>query len=455
MKASSSLAAVQAGPAAVAGAGSAAWPATGPKALPGVAASNNSVGAASKLSKDDIGINGAPDHESGSRPGTNAGKKKKQPIPHSGFDFQNAVNEFGFIKARQMMKQHTAAAQQSQQAKIDKDEFITRHPLRLAHAIKLSKTLGKPNSESACDKIIEAASKRPVVRDGQTVIEAERDFSVDISLQRSLISQDASLLLAQVGLEALPNAMGDTLYLQCSFLKNISIPRNALLSLLSHHHPQISMYHLRYLTELNIAGNKLKTLPSELGLLAHLESLNIGFNSLAQLPASTGKLKSLRSLNCSDNSISSLPFEIRHLVSLEELIMPGNICSGIPAAITALRSLRMLDLSRNMLTHMGIPDAVTKSSDLWYETIDETTGKFVFCNKLTHETVKKIELYDGTGIMQDRHLHNYQNKHDDPFQYRRRKMWLASCQIYEWDVIRDILTGQVYFQNNVSGTSTW
>jgi hypothetical protein len=435
---------------------------TGPKGAPAglsVSASLTSLAGSAALAnpnnlagkaKDDSAVGSDID----SRPSTNA-RKKRTVIPHSGFDFQTAVNEFGFIKARQMMKQHTAAAQQVTLSKVDKDEFVTRHPLRLAQAIKLSKTLGKPNSESACDKIIETASKKVITREGQTKAEAERDFSVDISLQRSLISQDASLLLAQVGLDSLPNAMGDTLFLQCSFLQTISIPRNNILSLLSHHHPQISMYHLRYLTELNVAGNKLKTLPSEMGLLSNLATLNISFNMLAELPVSVGNLKALKSLDCASNNISSLPFNIRHLSLLEELLMAGNICSGIPAAVTSLRSLKILDMSRNMLTHLGVPDAIGKAADLWYEVIDETSGRMVFCNKLTHERVKKIELYDGKGIQHDRHLHNYHDKKVDPTQYRRRKMWLASCQIYEWDVIRDPLTGQVYFQNNVSGTSTW
>ena len=36
-----------------------------------------------------------------------------------------------------------------------------------------------------------------------------------------------------------------------------------------------------------------------------------------------------------------------------------------------------------------------------------------------------------------------------------RKTWLSICQVPEWEALVDVGTGWTYFQNNVSGESTW
>lgn len=371
------------------------------------------------------------------------------------FDFQAAVKEVGYIKARQLLKQHGIESQQKKIKKLDNHGFVSRQPLRLAEAIKLSKTLGLPNSERPVEKILETASKKVTVEEGQSVKEANRDFDSEVSIRRSLSRDDGSLLLAQVGLDCLPTPLGDTLFLQTSFLKSMSIPRNLLISFLSHQLPQISMYNFRYMQQLNLSGNKIKFLPSDIGKMTMLKEFNLGYNALSRLPNSVSLLKSLVDLNLSNNNFSVLPFELRHLWQLERLHLSGNLFASIPSPVVAMRGLKLLDLSQNMLTHMGIFDPLLTNKDMWNETIDEQNGRMCFINVLTKEKIQKIELYDGRGIQNDPYLHTYQFADSDLIQYRRRKMWLSICQVYEWEVIRDPSTGSVFYQNNVSGTSQW
>lgn len=51
------------------------------------------------------------------------------------------------------------------------------------------------------------------------------------------------------------------------------------------------------------------------------------------------------------------------------------------------------------------------------------------------------------------YLHTFQ-----PFNseyYTLRKKYLSICQIHEYSAIKDVRTGYMYYQNNVSGESTW
>lgn len=382
-----------------------------------------------------------------------AARLPKYHVPKGDFDFQQAIQEHGFLKARQLLRQASVAKQQKQIEKLDKDSYVSRQPLRVQEAIILSKTLGKPNSESAVDKIIETSAKKVVMQPGKTEQESIRDFDVDISLRRSLISENGSLLLAQVGLDYLPNAMGDTLYLQTSFLKSVSLPRNHLTAVLGHQLPQISMYHLRYIHELNLSGNKLKYLPADIGKLSVLKDFNLSFNALSSLPNSISQLKCLTDLNLSSNMFSNLPFEMRNLSNLEKLHLSGNVCCAIPAVVVGMPALKFLDLSRNMLCHMAILAPLLKPNDIWYPYLNEKNGKMGFINILTKEKVAKIEQYTGRGIERDEFLHVFQQPGTP--EYRRRKIWLSACQVPEWEPLKDASTGVFYFQNNVSGLSQW
>ena len=67
---------------------------------------------------------------------------------------------------------------------------------------------------------------------------------------------------------------------------------------------------LSSLKVLDLAGNKLVVLPSELGGCTSLEELDLSGNALGALPAELGKLARLRSLNADGNRLTTLPPEL-------------------------------------------------------------------------------------------------------------------------------------------------
>jgi internalin A len=72
-------------------------------------------------------------------------------------------------------------------------------------------------------------------------------------------------------------------------------------------------------TWLDLSGQDLKTLPSELWQLQSLETLDLGDNRLTTLPQEIGRLRHLRSLSLRGNDLESLPPEILQLEKLEYL----------------------------------------------------------------------------------------------------------------------------------------
>ena len=125
---------------------------------------------------------------------------------------------------------------------------------------------------------------------------------------------------------------------------------------------------------LNLSGNKLQTLPSDLGRLVNLKILFCSENNFSHLPEVLGdcpKLSmvafrankiievypkslppSLRWLILTDNSICELPSTIGHCRNLQKLMLSGNRLQRLPEEMANCTALELIRLAANHFTEL-------------------------------------------------------------------------------------------------------
>ncbi len=103
-------------------------------------------------------------------------------------------------------------------------------------------------------------------------------------------------------------------------------------------------------TELDLSGNQLSSLPPELATLSHLQQLYLSDNELSSLPPELAQLSNLQQLYLSNNQLSSLPPELAQLSNLQQLYLSNNQLSSLPPELAQLDNLRELYLHDNPLS---------------------------------------------------------------------------------------------------------
>ena len=110
---------------------------------------------------------------------------------------------------------------------------------------------------------------------------------------------------------------------------------------------------LANLQVVNLSGNRLTSVPGELGGLKSLEALSLHFNQLASVPAELGNLPSLQYLGLWSNELTSVPAELGNLTNLLEMDLDENRLTLVPREFARLDSLAVLWLAENEL--MSVP----------------------------------------------------------------------------------------------------
>ncbi|KAL6779674.1 hypothetical protein ACKKBG_A13250 [Auxenochlorella protothecoides x Auxenochlorella symbiontica] len=103
---------------------------------------------------------------------------------------------------------------------------------------------------------------------------------------------------------------------------------------------------------LNLAGNRLRELPEDVGDLPRLRRLGLKGNRLTCLPPSIGRLRALVELFLTDNALTALPASIGGLESLVKLQASFNELATLPPELARLTRLELLRAACCRLTHL-------------------------------------------------------------------------------------------------------
>ncbi len=132
------------------------------------------------------------------------------------------------------------------------------------------------------------------------------------------------------------------------------------------------------LVTLRLDGNKLTSLPKEIGDLTGLIDLSAQSNALSGLPAEIGNLNALRNLRLKDNVLIQLPPEIGNLSNLEILSLESNEITDLPDEIGDLSHLNRLLLDNNDITLL--PRTIEDLDNLMYLSLENNKLSTIHSN---------------------------------------------------------------------------
>ncbi|KAL7883537.1 hypothetical protein SRHO_G00011950 [Serrasalmus rhombeus] len=151
----------------------------------------------------------------------------------------------------------------------------------------------------------------------------------------------AELELQGCQLERLPSAL-----LALTRLRSLDLQHNCLRTL----EELLGLQHLRRLSCLRLAHNRVLALPASVGVLRALELLDLSHNQLQNLPPALFTLHRLRRLLLGGNLLEELPAEVGALTLLSELDLSGNRIESLPKELfTSCVELRILNVANNSL----------------------------------------------------------------------------------------------------------
>jgi len=141
------------------------------------------------------------------------------------------------------------------------------------------------------------------------------------------------------------NALQNLPQLSMPKLENLQLQQNALEEL-----PV-----LKKLRKMNIEGNFLKKLPSNIHQMQELKELYLNNNSITRLPKSISQLTKLEKLEANKNRLAKLPEDTGQLQHLRILRLAKNRIKELPSSLWECPMLRILELDFNKITHLPKP----------------------------------------------------------------------------------------------------
>ncbi|KAK4191744.1 adenylate cyclase encoded by the PaAC protein [Podospora australis] len=170
---------------------------------------------------------------------------------------------------------------------------------------------------------------------------------------------------------------------------------------------------LNRLLKLNLANNKLQSLPMDFKMFTQLRTLNISSNSLEQFPAFLPTMENLVDLDLSFNTIKQFPDNIGNMTNLERFVITNNQLTGsFPTSFKDLRSLRELDIKYNSISNIDVIAQLPKLEILsaTRNDISQFSGTFerIRSIKLNLNPITKFEIKSPVPTLKALNLSNAQ-----------------------------------------------
>uniref|UniRef100_A0A3P9QJK8 PH domain leucine-rich repeat-containing protein phosphatase 2 n=1 Tax=Poecilia reticulata TaxID=8081 RepID=A0A3P9QJK8_POERE len=208
-------------------------------------------------------------------------------------------------------------------------------------------------------------------------------------------------LLDHIPLEALDlqhnklNELPESLFYKALNLKYLNVSANALETIPPSSQSEES---LSTLQELYLTGNNLNENCGAL-LVGHqnLRILHIAYNQLLSFPASKlSKLELLEELNLSGNKLKTIPSTVSSCKRLHTLIAHSNQITVFPEILN-LPEIKLVDLSCNELTEIQLPDSLpTTLQELDLTGNSTLTLEHKTLNLFSHITTLKLDQKSAT-----------------------------------------------------------
>jgi hypothetical protein len=181
----------------------------------------------------------------------------------------------------------------------------------------------------------------------------------------SYATKSTTLVLSNMGLTSLPNALSElthlhTLRLSSNHLKHLpqAIGNFASLQILDASNNQLESLprigNLKQLTQLILSGNELKKFPQEIGDLKSLIILGLNHTRMEKLPDTVGQLVNLKELYIAGNVLQSLPPELATCQKLTLVYARHNLLTALPQLLALLPSTTQLNISGNPLSKQAL-----------------------------------------------------------------------------------------------------
>lgn len=133
----------------------------------------------------------------------------------------------------------------------------------------------------------------------------------------------------------------------------------------------LGLFNFTFLTELRMANNLLKSIPSSIGQLVNLVHLDLSNNQIEELPKEIGWLTDLKDLFLYNNQLQDLPPEMGYLYQIDNLGLDGNPISN-EAILSVLHSQGPSSVIQFLRDH--IISLMPPNERIWHSIETATNG---------------------------------------------------------------------------------